>query len=336
MKTDAFSDVVSPDAVSVPDDEHFYMTYARSRPNELVPWIEEHDVPLLTNAIHRYSEAKERHLDMWEYDTRHVIDAGGYNVMASWVTTGGGLVNGKTQQDVAEELSESTPFYPWTIQQYHEWLCEHRGEFVWATVMDYACEERFDELWSYEDRMKATLDTTIRQYDLLDDAGRPYKLLPVLQGRDVDEYVGFYERLEEQGIPTDHVGLGTVCRMSSEKRIVRFEEKIRQRTGVNRFHGFGVKIDAFKHGASFESADSQAWVYGPSNGWMVLDEGDSLRSVDMPDDPLTRTVASFKNYYSYVTRLMHDESAVDYRYGLGVLTDTELREAVQRSSGVLV
>jgi len=90
MKTDVFSDVVSSDSVSVPDDEHFYMTYARSRPNELVPWIEEHGVPLLTNAIHRYSEAKERHLDMWEYDTRHVIDAGGYNVMASWVGTGGG------------------------------------------------------------------------------------------------------------------------------------------------------------------------------------------------------------------------------------------------------
>jgi len=193
--------------------------------------------------------------------------------------------------------------------------------------MDYACEERCDDLWSYEGRMEATLDTTIRQYDLLDDAGRPYKLLPVLQGRDVDEYVGFYERLEEQGIPTDHVGLGTVCRLSSEKRIVRFEDEIRQRTGVNRFHGFGVKIDAFKHGANFESADSQAWVYGPSCGRATLDAGSKLVSVPMGNHPLKRTVESFKNYYVYVTRLQQGKSAVEYSV-FDQFSDEQLEELV--------
>lgn len=309
-------------------EQRFYMTYARSRPNELVPWIEQHNVPLLTNAIHRWSDATERLLSMWEYDTPHVIDAGGYNVMASYVTQHGNLRSSLSRDDVDAELDTQMPFYPWDIDTYHEWLLEHQDEFEWATVMDYACEERFDELWSYEDRMQATLDATIRQFNKLEDAGSPYKLLPVLQGRHPDEYVWFYEQLENHGIPTDHVGVGTVCRMSSEKRIVEFEDEIRSRTGVERLHGFGVKIQAFKHGGGFESADSQAWVYGPSNGRCIVDDGNRLRNVQMTDDALTRTVESFKNYYSYVTRLQQGQSAVSYNSGVQSSMSEETARAV--------
>jgi len=305
------------------------MTYARSRPNELIPWIEEHNVPLLTNAIHRWSDNTDRFLDMWEYDTPHVIDAGGYNVMASYVTQGGDLSVGVDETSVSEQLSTPMPFYPYSLDEYHEWLLTHSDEFEWATVMDYACEERFDGLWPYEDRMEMTLEATIRHMDKLDDAGNPYKILPVLQGRNVDDYVYSYEQLEDHGIPTDHLGLGTVCRMSSEKRIVEFEKKIRERTDVERLHGFGVKIEAFKHGATFESADSQAWVYSPSNGEVVLDEWDRLRSVPLPDNSLERTVESFKNYYSYVTRLQQDVSQVAYQNGVNVNhTDEEARQRI--------
>lgn len=315
--------------MSQTDSQRFYMTYARSRPNELIPWIEEHNVPLLTNAIHRWSDNTDRFLDMWEYDTPHVIDAGGYNVMASYVTQGGDLSVGVDETSVSEQLSTPMPFYPYSLDEYHEWLLTHSDEFEWATVMDYACEERFDGLWPYEDRMEMTLEATIRHMDKLDDAGNPYKILPVLQGRNVDDYVCSYEQLEDHGIPTDHLGLGTVCRMSSEKRIVEFEKKIRERTDVERLHGFGVKIEAFKHGATFESADSQAWVYSPSNGEVVLDEWDRLRSVPLPDNSLERTVESFKNYYSYVTRLQQDVSQVAYQNGVNVNhTDEEARQRI--------
>jgi len=294
------------------DEQRFYMTYARSRPTELVPWIEEHNVPLLTNAIHRWSDATNRLLSMWEYDTPHVIDAGGYNVMASWVTRGGKLCSEYDADDILEERQNESPFYPWSIEEYHDWLCKHEDEFEWATVMDYACEDRFNPLCDYQERINMTFDTTIRQFNRLQDSGSSYKLLPVLQGRSVDEYVEFYDRLSDHGIPTDHLGLGTVCRISSEKRIVEFEKTIRERTGVERLHGFGVKIEAFKHGGTFDSSDSQAWVYSPSNGEVVLDDGDRLRSVPI-DDSQIRTVESFKNYYSYVTRLQQGRSAVQYQ-----------------------
>jgi len=300
-------------------NDHFYMTYARSRPNELIPWIESHDVPLLTNAVHRYSENTDRLLPMWEYDTRHVIDAGGYNVMADYVTLNGELADNVGPFTVHHELATETPFYPWTIPEYDAWLTDHSNEFAWATVMDYACEDRFDPLWDYEDRVAATFENTLEHFNRDPD----YKLLPVLQGRDVDEYVAFYDRLADHGIPTDHVGLGTVCRMSSEKRIASFEREIRERTGVERMHGFGVKIEAFQHGAGFNSADSQAWVYGPTNGKVVLDAGDRMRRVPMPDHSLARTVESFKNYYSYVTRLQQGESAVTYDPDVDMTADAD-------------
>jgi hypothetical protein len=310
------------------DDKRFFMTYARSRPNEIVPWAEKHDVPLLTNAIHRWSEAQEDFLDMWEYDTPHVIDAGGYNVMASYVTQHGNLRSEIEPLNVRTQLDTEEPFYPYSVQQYHDWLMNHTEEFEWATVMDYACETRFDELWSYEERIDKTFETTVRQYNLLEDEGHPYKLLPVLQGREIDEYVEFYERLEDHGIPVDHIGLGTVCRLSSEKRIAKFENEIRERTGVDRIHGFGVKVNAFQYGANFDSADSQAWVYKPSNGALVLDDGDRLREIKC-DDSRTRTVESFKNYYAYVTRLQQGESAVDYDSGVTAdHTDDEAREVL--------
>ena len=320
----AFSDVISlsDNSCSAFDDvitssqtpQRFYMTYARSRPNELVPWIEEHNVPLLTNAIHRWSDNTDRFLDMWEYDTPHVIDAGGYNVMASYVTQSGSLRSDVSLSDVtAEKQSKQLPFYPYTLEEYHEWLCSHSDEIEWATVMDYACEDRFNKLWDYEQRIEKTLEATIRQQNLVDDmpSSQSYKILPVLQGRKPQDYIDCYNRLKAHGVDVDHVGIGTVCRLSSEKRIVEFEQAIRDNTDVNRLHGFGVKIQAFNHGASFESADSQAWVYNASNGEVAIDGDGRLRTIPC-DQSLIRTVESFKNYYNYVTRLQQGEKAVEF------------------------
>lgn len=283
------------------------MTYARSRPKELVPWIEDNNVPLLTNAIHRWSERstkKDGFLSMWEYDTDHVIDAGGYNVQAKWMKE-----NDLSQLGV-ERYRNDAPFYPWTVEQYHNWLCEHTNEFEWASVMDYACESRFDDLWNVQHRMEATLENTIKQFNMNPD----YNLLPVLQGKSVEEYVESYDYLKDHGIPVDYVGLGTICRLSSEKEIVKLEQKIREKTKVKKIHGFGVKVASYKHGATFNTADSQAWVYGASNGKVYrLNKNDNDLSIShhkLPDDSKTRTVESFKNYYAYVTWLKSGKSAL--------------------------
>jgi hypothetical protein len=290
-------------------ESRFYMTYGRSRPSTLVPWIEDKQVPLLTNAITRWSDARDVFLDMWEYDTEHVIDAGGYNVQATYVTQGGDVTADAT--DVANELVSAEPFYPYTVDEYHEWLQSHADEFSWATAMDYACEDRFNNLWSVEERIDNTIDNTIKHFELAPD----YDVLPVLQGRNADQYIDCLERLNDAGIPTDYVGIGTVCRLSSETKIVELEQELRERTDINMMHGFGVKVNAYKLGAGFETADSQAWVYEAARGKCRTlertEDGLRMPSRQMRNDSLTRTVHSFKAYYAYVTDLMEGEPAVD-------------------------
>lgn len=257
----------------------FYMTYARSRPDDIVPYAERHGIGLMTNAAHRWSENTDRFLDLWDYSCPHIVDSGGYNVQSNF----GG--------------------YPWTVEEYHRWLDIQSDRFDWAACMDLACERRFDHLYIHmpvKERIFKTVENAIQHFNYDPE----YKLLPVLQGWSVDEYVFCYDLMVDHGIPVEHVGLGTVCRISSSKEIVKTENAIREQCSkVERIHGFGVKINAFKLGATFDSADSQAWVYKPSNKAVVYDRWDHLEEVPMPDDSHTRTVESFKHYYSYASRL---------------------------------
>lgn len=290
------------------DNHTFFMGYTRVRPDVLVPYIEEQDVPTLNNAHQRWSEHTDRFLPMWDYDAPRIIDAGGYNVMASYVTRGGNLKSGKSESDVMAEHDDTdrTPFYPWTMREYHDWLMEWSDNFIWASAMDYACEDRFETLWSVSARVEATWENTVRQCNMMQDDDADYTLLPVLQGRSVDDYVGFYERLEDHGLPTDYVGIGTICRLSEETAIADVEVGVRERCGPVKLHGFGAKISAFRHGATFDTADSQAWSTYPSSGEMVVKQDGKLQRVMMDKTRLSleRTTTSFKEYYDHASDLL--------------------------------
>lgn len=251
----------------------FHMTYARSAKDLIVPYAEWRNIPIMTNASHRYSDVNG-FLELWDYDTPHIVDSSGYTVMKEY----GG--------------------YPWSVEDYHNWLSSSGG-FDWAAVMDYACEEKFDEKMSVQERMDRTIENTIEHFELDPD----YNLLPVLQGRTVEQYLESYDRLKEHGIPVDRVGLGTVCRISSSKKIVETERRLREETDIEWIHGFGVKINAYKLGATFESADSQAWVYPASNGNAYIEGDGKLETVEMGDSPQARTFSCFKSYYDYVNRI---------------------------------
>lgn len=301
------------------------MTYARSRP-DWIPAIAsgDHDVrlsdgklqlidadhekmPLLTNAVHRWSDARSAFMDPFEYETQRVIDSGGYNVQGRFVDRNGTLADEYSRADVETELGDAAPFFPWSVPNYHRWLTQHSDAFEWAAVMDYACEERFDSLWSVEDRIEATIENTVRHFELLSGE---YELLPVLQGRSADDYVNCYDRLRERGIPVEKVGLGTVCRLSSTQEIIELEAELRERRDFKHVHGFGVKRDSFARGAGFESADSQAWVWDASHGKELVLRDGSLLSRPC-DDSLRRTVLSFREYYRYVQTLRTGETPLE-------------------------
>jgi len=182
--------------------------------------------------------------------SRRVVDSGGYSAMNKY---GGD--------------------FPWSVEEYDEYLTSVYREcgFDWAAVMDLACEEDFDDILSVEERQERTLENTIRHFNLDPE----YPVIPVLQGREVNQWVEFHDRLQDHGIDTSYVGVGTLCRLQSPKQIAEVERALRTRTDVDAIHGFGVKISSFKHGAAFDTADSQAWSWKNQFGLKYVAVGDS-------------------------------------------------------------
>lgn len=218
----------------LPEDPVFYMTCCRRA--AITNQIEDQNVPIMLNVT-QYVRPDETLHPFSGYNTRYVVDSGGYSAMDQY---GGD--------------------FPWSIRDYHDWLRDayETRRFDWAPIMDLACEAAFDDVMSVEERVDRTVDNTIRHWELDPE----YPVLPVLQGRTPDQYIECYERLRDHGIPTEYVGVGTLCRLEKPTEIASVEQCIRTRTKIKAIHGFGVKVTAFKFGATFESADSQAWSWG--------------------------------------------------------------------------
>ena len=267
-------------------ETRFYMTYARDSPLDIIDYAEKHQVPLMTSAMNRYSTAYGRFMEMDPYKTPRVVDSGGFTAM------------------------EQHGDYPWTVKEYHNWLQQNTDKFEWAAVMDLACEELFDDLLTKKERMEKTIENTVEHFSY----DRDYELIPVLQGRTVDDWVWSYEQLVKHGVPVENVGLGTVCRVSSSFRLVEIEKKLRERCPkIDKIHGFGVKMTAFSCGVSFESADSYAWSYPANFGRLWgMDKGGRLQQREASHlSTTTRRWACFRNYYDVVSRLHERATAPD-------------------------
>jgi len=220
-----------------PKEPTFYMTCERR--SHIQEYIESEKTPVMQNVM-LYNGANGLR-DFEPYKTRYVLDSGGYSAMNEY---GGD--------------------FPWSVAEYHQWLqnAHEKQPFDWAAVMDLACEPAFDHKMTVKERQDQTLENTLTHLEHDPD----YPLLPVLQGRTIQDWIEFHDRLVDHGIDTSYVGVGTLCRQSSQKQIAVIEQALRTRTDVESMHGFGVKISSFNFGAVFESADSQAWSFQTKYG----------------------------------------------------------------------
>lgn len=269
--------------------DDFYMVYRHRYPEDLLWFIEYYEVPILTNAKERWSKHTDSFKEMYGYDTRRVIDAGGFGILAT---------HGE---------------YPWEVEEYHEWLEENSDKFEWACGMDFACEDALSHVGTVEERVDWTVENTTKQWNM----DRSYKLLPVIQGQTVEEYVDCAERLEDAGVDISHVGLGSVCRRSQTQEIVDLVGGIRENTNIENVHGFGTKMTALRYDVEFETMDSAAWSHEPQNGQIhqpVLDENDEhagYERVDSDDPSRVKYCVSFETYYAQMTEMMNGEPAID-------------------------
>lgn len=88
----------------------------------------------------------------------------------------------------------------------------------------------------------------------------------VLQGWESDDYLRCIDRYEEEGVLTDYVGIGSVCRRHAEADIQDVVLTIRDALPKRRLHAFGVKQNVLSRPdvlRALDSADSLAydWSY---------------------------------------------------------------------------
>lgn len=179
--------------------------------------------------------------------TPWALDSGGFNE----VTDQGGWVT-------------SPETYVREVARYDEEI----GGMEWAAPMDWMMEDQALAATGlspreHQIRTAANLPVLRELWPQYSDSSCPF--VPVLQGRAElgTTHVDCIELYEREGIDlrdAELVGIGSVCRLENDARIVQLVEAIAEALPDVPLHGFGVKIGGVQRiGHLLASADSQAW-----------------------------------------------------------------------------
>ena len=148
--------------------------------------------------------------------------------------------------------------YPFTPEEYASGIEKWHPDIAWT--MDYPCEPSVQKRGGYNPKtaQEMTIDNQIRLLDLNVDTQM------VVQGWEIPDYLANLDRIKEQGLLTEHLGIGSICRRGQVKEIARIIRAVHNNVpeGI-KLHGFGIKVSVLKDtDAKFElySADSMSWA----------------------------------------------------------------------------
>ena len=149
--------------------------------------------------------------------------------------------------------------YPFTPEEYASGIQKWHPDIAWT--MDYPCEPFVQKRGDYNPRksQEMTIDNQIRLLDLNTNTQM------VVQGWTVQDYLENLDRIKEQGLLTEHLGIGSVCRRGQNREIARIVRAIHNNVpSWAKLHGFGIKVSVLKDtDARFylHNVDSQSWGY---------------------------------------------------------------------------
>ena len=149
--------------------------------------------------------------------------------------------------------------YPYSPDEYASGIEKWQPDIAWT--MDYPCEPSVQKRGGYNPRtaQEMTIDNQIRLLDLNADTQM------VVQGWTISDYLANLDRIKEQELLTEHLGIGSVCRRGQTTQIARIIRAIHNNVpGWVKLHGFGIKVSVLTDtDARFHlySADSQSWGY---------------------------------------------------------------------------
>ncbi len=210
----------------------------------------------------------------WKIDIPFMLDSGAYSVIMKY---------GK---------------YPYTPEQYAKGIEMWKPDIAWT--MDYPCEPNVRMKGNYD--VKQSQEMTIQNQIKLEQLGA--KTMMVVQGWKLEDYLENLDRIKEQGLLTERLGIGSICRRGQTKQIADIIRAIYNNVpSWVKLHGFGVKVQVFKlTDAKFYlySADSLSWGYQQRYGdWLkgkyngltykdkipfLLDYINKMESMLKPDD----------------------------------------------------
>lgn len=160
--------------------------------------------------------------------------------------------------------------YPFTPMQYINFVCWLRPQYY--ASMDYPCEPNISRtlsLKSNAERIQATVDNTVYMAEWEDYTGA--KLVPVIQGYTLDEYLSCIEQYQARGLVRDYMAVGSMCRRISNDELHWLIPAIYQaanEAGCMRLHFFGLKL-------SPALADLSPYIYSRDSA-VALDAYDPI------------------------------------------------------------
>ena len=177
--------------------------------------------------------------------------------------------------------------YTTSNREYLEYIEEHSPQ-VFA-LRDYPCEP--DVLEKHGRSVRDHQDMTIQKHKELMRLIPEYDIdsepLCVVQGWELEDYLYHIDRLNEIGLLTDYVGIGSVCRRGQDEEIRRIILEVdRALPDRCRIHAFGVKANVLRFGDVvdvLDSADSLAYEYSV----MYNDRVSGTRSKSFRDSALS-------------------------------------------------
>jgi hypothetical protein len=134
--------------------------------------------------------------------------------------------------------------YPFTMMQYINFVCWMRPQYF--ASMDYPCEPNISRslsLMSNQERIEKTVDNALFMSDWEDYTMS--KLVPVIQGYTLDEYLTCIALYRQRGLIRDYMAVGSMCRRISNvelHNLIPIIYEAATAAGCKRLHYFGLKL----------------------------------------------------------------------------------------------
>ena len=148
--------------------------------------------------------------------------------------------------------------YPYSPEAYALGIEKWHPDIAWT--MDYPCEPSVQKKGQYGpvSAQEMTITNQLKLLDLNTDTQM------VVQGWTVQDYLENIDRIKDQGLLTERLGIGSICRRGQNREIARIIRAIHNNVpSWVKLHGFGIKVSALKYtDAKFNlySADSMSWA----------------------------------------------------------------------------